>query len=338
MTAPRNDGLDGLFPLPVEKLIESRRPFDAMIGTTKRESTYEPADDEIVNATTIENLCSKIVLASKYRNPKSIVSECQRHYAHEVDQSEAARTSDFWISQAEKLQSDQQFHAPCFNEADTLRSKGSTVYLYSFDYSKEGAEKRTPFHSFDLTYLIGLHPFPFDERDKQLQHVYAPLFASFAKYGTPTTGEPSNSSYWIPLKTPNGSDYYSVDLPIGIMKPKYHVDAVMFWNYLVPALENQNDPSYYWGGGRRAANDSDPGTYSYSVVITSPGPNPECKTSFWRAAFAITLSILILTVIIALAYFCVAGRKYLKKRRRVQENESLLAFSDPNEPTSYQTF
>jgi len=330
---PTHDGLGGLFPLPLNQLMAKRRRIDSMIGTTIRESIFKPAENETVNATTVANLCNEIISGAKYRNQESIISECQRHYTQIGNNSNV--TSDFWTVRARDLKDDFMYHAPAFKEADSLRSRKAKVYLYSFDYSKQGQESSTPFHSFDLTYVIGLHPFVFDNRDVQLQNLYVDLFANFTKYGTPTTGQLKSSS-WLPLLVPHGFNYYSIDLPAGAMKSKYHTDAVMFWNYVVPALENRNDPSYYWGGRRSAV--SDPQVNATTEIDHSKAEIDHAKVvRFWRTAFWITLSVLVLTAIVAISFFVCGLRKMcMKRQRRALEIDSLLV--PDSGKYSYQTF
>ncbi len=75
---------------------------------------------------------------------------------------------------------------PLMKESISMFSAGGPVFLYQLDYDKRGLEFIAPYHSMDLTYLVGIHNFTFDSRDIQIREIYSKLFAEFAKSGNPT--------------------------------------------------------------------------------------------------------------------------------------------------------
>lgn len=113
-------------------------------------------------------------------------------------------------------------------DAATTRDAGADAYLYSFDFIDYFDKENGPYHSVDLTYLFGIHPFELDERGKKIRKYYGQFFSNFAKYGKP---DPKAEK----LRSP-GFNYFKVDL-----EPKaqefYHFDAVQFWRRVVPYLE-----------------------------------------------------------------------------------------------------
>jgi hypothetical protein len=50
-----------------------------------------------------------------------------------------------------------------FTEASSMRNTGADVYLYSFEYAKRN------YHSGDLTFIMGIHPFEYDADDEVFQ-------------------------------------------------------------------------------------------------------------------------------------------------------------------------
>lgn len=333
-TGPRNDGPDGLFPLPLSKLVASRRPMPALTGTTKKELGSSMALFANASASTIAGLCGLLVGPLGLRNEKAAVLECQRRYvapyANEQD-SQAQDNSSFsiWAQQAERMASTIAFHSACYKDASTLRRKGAKVYLYSFDYEKAGQEDIGPFHAFDLTFLIGVHPFEFDERDKEIQKVYAPLFANFVKYGDPTPHETGDQK-WTPLEFPFGFNYYSIDLPQPTMKPDFHKEDVIFWNYELPYLERRG----------RAAQHTDRALNYMQVVDESDHDHQDGSNGLakWQAAFWVVLAVLASTVCATLALFVqLSYRRVRSQRAQRHESRSLIRNGEGNRD-DYQTF
>uniref|UniRef100_A0A0K0CXP2 COesterase domain-containing protein n=1 Tax=Angiostrongylus cantonensis TaxID=6313 RepID=A0A0K0CXP2_ANGCA len=56
------------------------------------------------------------------------------------------------------------------------------VYLYSY------RNPRRPYHVDDLSYIMGIHPFEYDENDKVLAVVYPQFFIDFIKTAKPREG------------------------------------------------------------------------------------------------------------------------------------------------------
>lgn len=288
-------------------------------------------------AQTISDLCETLVKPMGFRHEKQIVTECQRRYAikpliiKEYNQTENSSIS-FWSLQKERILSALQYQVPCYREVVSLQKVGAPVYLYSFDYEKTGQEVITPYHAFDLTFLIGVHMFPFDERDEQIKDIYARLIANFIKYGDPTPQKrleaPSDHwplNPWLPTK-PYGFNYYSINLPKATMKPDFHKDDIIFWNYKVPLMENARD----WHTRRIFHHIRSMDNYQYDVEETS--------LTDWQMAFWVVLSVLVSAVCATLALFI---RFYYQNRRHgmanTGESQSLIR-SDRSDQDDYNTF
>lgn len=246
---PRNDGPNGLFPYPLKRMIADRRPIRTLTGTVKNENGW--MKEGFVNATAlyVAAMCNSVVTDLKLKHENKIERECVEEYISrrsdtiDVDNNDYGTNAtgknpySYWTERTVELYEDVRYFAPNHKEVASLVSNGATVYLYSFDYEKTGEEGITPFHSFDLAYLVGLHIFDFDERDKKIQSLYLPLFINFTKYGNPTI-VPLEGVRWAPVSSdPVGFNYLSVDIPLR-MKPNYHKNGVIFWNYKVPIIEN----------------------------------------------------------------------------------------------------
>lgn len=242
---PRNDGRKGLFPYPLDQMISRRRPITVLTGTTKNEAGPNKILNENATGLSVAYECGMIIDQMKLKSSIEIKRQCIREYVFKAN-STAPNSLDspfsFWSEQTTELYEDVQYFAPCHKEVSSLVSKGSTVYLYSFDYEKAGQEGITPFHSFDLVYVNGLHMFDFDERDTKIQSLYLPLFVNFAKYGNPTP-TPLEGVTFYPVTTAFSFNYLSVDIP-SKMKPDYHKNGVVFWNYKVPLIESKFAGSY----------------------------------------------------------------------------------------------
>jgi hypothetical protein len=333
-TRPRLDGPRGLFPSPLDTLLSTRRPLRALLGTTSREQPYHPLNNETVGPSTIKRKCREAIFDSWniYQRPDSIAEYCRRFYTRGTNGSEP---QSFWIDRAESVGSDQLYHAPCYFEADSLRSRGARVYLYSFDYVKLGREDDTPFHSFDMTYLIGLHPFEFDQRDRQIQAIYANLFANFAKYGNPTPDANANDAF-LPLRSPKGFDFYRVDLPAGRMDEPFHLEGVIFWNYVVPALEKEDEGRFGFQKLQSFllldSQNSTDSNFTIPIIIVTTNHS----STFWKVAFGLTLTALI---IVLLLLFFFGAREAKRRRRQLPQDETrpiLILSTDDRQ--SYQTF
>jgi len=324
---PRYDGPDGLFPQPLSKLVANRRPMTALTGTTKRETGNSLPVFVNATAETVANLCRALVAPLGLRKEKAVVLECQRLYA-DPSLDESAYSSNesnfsFWAQQCERIISTLGYYSSCYKDASALRRKGARVYLYSFDYEKAGQEGMGPFHAFDLTFLIGVHPFPFDDRDRAIQKVYAPLFANFAKYGDPTPNLTIGQEKWTPLEFPFGFNYYSIDLPRGFMKPDFHKKDILFWNYEIPFLEGRAGHHM-----RKAQNYMQMAEEENSAMET---------LAMWQTVFWIVLAVLVAIVTATLALF--VRFSYGKRYRNQPNTESRrLIRNEGDNESSYRTF
>lgn len=56
------------------------------------------------------------------------------------------------------------------------------AYLYEFTYPKHA------FHTDDLYYIMGIHPFEKDENEEHLEKVYRNMLINFIKFGEPGMG------------------------------------------------------------------------------------------------------------------------------------------------------
>ncbi len=115
---------------------------------------------------------------------------------------------------------------PLMKESISMFSAGGPVFLYQFDYNKRGLEFIAPYHSMDLTYLVGIHNFTFDSRDSRIREIYSKLFAEFAKSGNPTPK--GVTPQWLQLQK-DSYNFYSVDLPNPQNEPFYNYPTVEFW-------------------------------------------------------------------------------------------------------------
>jgi hypothetical protein len=72
-------------------------------------------------------------------------------------------------------------YMPTYESGEAMRSKGATVYKYSFEYDQIGdafnafgdATMESPFHAQDLVYVMGLGYNKFSEKDKKIQQIYS---------------------------------------------------------------------------------------------------------------------------------------------------------------------
>ena len=99
----------------------------------------------------------------------------------------------------------------------------------------------------DMTYVFGIHEFPFDDSDRTINSFYPTYFGNFAKFGHPTPF-PIRGAVWDPVDSPLGFNFLSIDVNPE-MKNFYHFDAVEFWNSIVPAIKNADQISPF--GQRR---------------------------------------------------------------------------------------
>ncbi|KAE9418021.1 hypothetical protein Angca_008204, partial [Angiostrongylus cantonensis] len=98
------------------------------------------------------------------------------------------------------------------------------VYLYSY------RNPRRPYHVDDLSYIMGIHPFEYDENDKVLAVVYPQFFIDFIK-----TAKPRED--WTPLQA-ELDNYMYIDVDVKNhsmphMENYYEHDVIDYWKSLV---------------------------------------------------------------------------------------------------------
>ncbi|CCD62335.2 Carboxylesterase type B domain-containing protein [Caenorhabditis elegans] len=76
----------------------------------------------------------------------------------------------------------QAIMVPTKLRVDQLRKHGVPAYLYEFTYPKHA------FHTDDLYYIMGIHPFEKDENEEHLEKVYRNMLINFIKFGEPGMG------------------------------------------------------------------------------------------------------------------------------------------------------
>ncbi|CAJ0959365.1 unnamed protein product, partial [Mesorhabditis belari] len=113
--------------------------------------------------------------------------------------------------------------------ANAFVNSGGTVYLYSFDYPKH------PYHTDDLYYIMGIHPFEMDENEKELAKLYPYYFLNFSK-----TGKPNEE--WIPYNQ-QWDNYLSINVSLieniyPRNEPDYHKDIIDYWTKEMPAYDS----------------------------------------------------------------------------------------------------
>lgn len=278
-----------------------------------------------VNATgsTVESMCDYLVNRKTFKEKRRISQECKKQYVYNAD-PDLYNNSVFpyWAEQVTTLSEDAVYFGPCFKECSTLRSKGSRVYLYSFDYEKRGLEGVAPWHAQDLTYVMGSHMFPFDRRDYQIQSRYLPLFVNFIKYGNPTP-DPVDNTTWTPLERPFGFNYLSVNLPV-TMKPDYHKSGVIFWNYKVPLIAR---------GKNNFDFDLD---FKYAELKQQSAAVDESSSADWRNAF---WTVFILLIAVLASIVGVTVQFYRREKRNSKRNDEKHALlTSVKEFENYQSF
>ncbi|CDW54536.1 carboxylesterase [Trichuris trichiura] len=239
-TSPRIDGADGILPIDPIILMQDRRSMPYLLGTTKGEFTESKnktavAAEEQATPLTLLLACKKVLVIWKIRfgRIRQNVKDCFKEYALKARMSSSSPDMFNWSAAVTQLRNDNGIFWPVYADAVTMRNAGGTVYLYSFDYVKSNFDS-TP-HSVDLTYALGLHKFPFNERDKKIQKVILTLLINFVKNSDPTP-IPISGVTWKPLTAPDGGNYLSIDDKLE-MKPFYHENGMSFWPNLFDASQ-----------------------------------------------------------------------------------------------------
>lgn len=232
MSAPRVDGPGGVFPEPLDTLAAIRRATPYLVGTSSYEMKMGKRSEPQPTSENVFTNCS--AAAAFYGNPR-ITDACVHFYDVHV----RAKPMSYWDQPLKLLLSDLIFYGPTFRDADFMRKVGGKVFLYNFEYPKEGREEDAVEHAMDLAFIFG-YPrefLPLTAEDKRMGAVYSKLFGNFVKYGEPTPpwAKIPTAGTWEPLRSPVGFNYYMIN-STSSMEEFYHFDAVQFWNEVVPYL------------------------------------------------------------------------------------------------------
>ncbi|KAJ1350174.1 hypothetical protein KIN20_005902 [Parelaphostrongylus tenuis] len=105
-----------------------------------------------------------------------------------------------------------------------MRKAGGKVYLYSY------RNPRRPYHTMDLSFIMGIHLFEYDENDKVLSVIYPQFFIDFIK-----TTQPHKD--WTPLQA-ELDNYMYIDVNVKNhsmphMENYYEHDVINYWKNLV---------------------------------------------------------------------------------------------------------
>uniref|UniRef100_A0A5S6Q031 COesterase domain-containing protein n=1 Tax=Trichuris muris TaxID=70415 RepID=A0A5S6Q031_TRIMR len=245
-TAPVVDGLDGILPANPLLLVQNRRPMPYLLGTTKSEFLGNELEETEEYATPLSLLlaCKKALVTWKIRFGKirQNVKDCFKEYAFKAITDSNSPGVFNWSAAIRQVKNDNEIFWPVYADASTMRDTGGTVYLYSFDYVKNNSDSTTP-HAIDLTYILGLHTFPFDERDKKIQQIILALLINFVKTSNPTP-MPVSGVTWIPVAFPNGRNYLSIDDKLQ-MKPFYYENRLLHRTALSDAFQITGQPGNF---------------------------------------------------------------------------------------------
>ncbi|CAJ0593572.1 unnamed protein product [Cylicocyclus nassatus] len=104
--------------------------------------------------------------------------------------------------------------------AHKLREAGGRAYIYSY------ANPRHSFHTSDLAYIMGVHPFELDPNEAVLAVLYPKFFVDFMKTGQPRPD-------WIPLQADlDNYMHINVNLADGTMpemRNHYEAEVINYW-------------------------------------------------------------------------------------------------------------
>uniref|UniRef100_A0A915HWA0 Carboxylic ester hydrolase n=1 Tax=Romanomermis culicivorax TaxID=13658 RepID=A0A915HWA0_ROMCU len=239
---PRNDGPEGLFPLPIQRMQTFRRPIKTMIGTTINEQGHLNLGFRSANPVSLHRLC-EFLINDKIYNAHQIQSgilECKKNFIlfnqfHERSYSQSNFT--VWTRLQTSMFQEYNYFAPILRELWSLVRQKATVYLYSFDYERHEPAV-FPYHSRDLCYVLGYKPeFEFSGNDYILQGQFLGLIRNFVKYGNPTPKKSAESEVfnikWLPVEIwSDSARYLSINRPNLEIKEAYHKNADYFWNYV----------------------------------------------------------------------------------------------------------
>ncbi|VDP06059.1 unnamed protein product [Soboliphyme baturini] len=243
-TRPTVDGLGGLFPASVKQLAAQRRPIPYMIGTTSKEFSANYSSTLKNSNFSTKSLCKTAMQLAGVKQRFFNVIRCVINYFCKPSFRSKLNQSALIEHQAVKLLSDVTLYVPVYEDASNMKSRKANVYLYSFDYAKKGLEAEAPWHSMDLTYVLGIHPFNFTQQDLQIQETYLNLIRNFTIFGDPTPMA-TGKQKWIPLKTSQASNYFSINVT-SEQRSAFRHESLHFWQELADDEdpESQEDEDY----------------------------------------------------------------------------------------------
>uniref|UniRef100_A0A914WDR9 Carboxylic ester hydrolase n=1 Tax=Plectus sambesii TaxID=2011161 RepID=A0A914WDR9_9BILA len=232
---PNIDEPDGVLPENSRALSRKRRPYRTMIGTTNRESRATKiifGKDGNINRRALYATCVMMAKRRGFNHTAAVGRACADDYSK--------RPTDI-----PDLFDDTEYYLPAYETGETLRSKGATVYKYSFEYENIGAAigaslkapgGESPAHAEDLVYVMGLTKGKFTKKDDKIQQIYGGMFADFIKMGDPSQ---PNYDKWQP--TDDRNNYFKIDFDDNMNMPGntdgYHANPVQFWIKKAPEVD-----------------------------------------------------------------------------------------------------
>lgn len=323
---PVYDGLNGIFPAPLEVLTKKRRPLRFMIGTVTREFPTYLNDSTILS---VYEACLMATVLKGFKNKLAISAACAVHYTkHSYDDSNSyqpdginSRIDTAVVS----VLNDVGIYNPTYEDAKSHTENGGTSFLYEFEYARKGEENFTPYHSYDLTFVTGNHwdRINLTETDQQIRDIYVDLFSNFAKFGNPTPGikHTKSNPRWYPLGPDGAANYFAINLPAPKNKVSYHYEGNLFWDTLAPAVDQM------------FTSDKRSGPFVSNLVAIQDAPAAESNSTGANntALIATIVGVACLIVGIMLA---VVGMKMRNRKNKNDSEKKLLL----QENLQYQTF
>ncbi|KFD55591.1 hypothetical protein M514_03643 [Trichuris suis] len=367
-TAPRIDGPDGILPVNPIILMQDRRSMPYLLGTTEGEfaenGTTVATEEQQATPLTLLLACKKALVIWKIRfgRIRQNVKECFKEYALKARISSSSPGMFNWSAAVRQLENDNGIFWPVYADAATMRDAGGTVYLYSFDYIRSNFNS-TP-HSVDLTYVLGLHKFPFDERDKKIQRVILTLLINFVKNSNPTP-IPIAGVIWKPLTAPDGGNYLSIDDKLE-MKPFYHENGLSFWSPLFDAsqiFDKQRNPKRKPFPDAAFSSTDMPSEVDIEAILNiiyvqaehevrSASTNASTKASSWQssepwftgsqqneiALYWTCIALLVIFLLVGILLLLCCGKGKYSRHQIKCTYEPLTGNNDMKSVPTYQTF
>uniref|UniRef100_A0A914UNJ2 Carboxylic ester hydrolase n=1 Tax=Plectus sambesii TaxID=2011161 RepID=A0A914UNJ2_9BILA len=232
-SGPSFDDENGFITDEIRVLQQNRKPYRCLAGTLSTEFSemikLGLIQSSTLNYQMLQITCEKMAESHGYRYVKEVGMACANDYSK--------RPNDI-----DSLMDDTLFFVPLYETGEGLRSKGASVFKYSFEYEDIGDALLKAFpiklmHSFDLVYVMGLRAGKFTPKDEKIRKIYTSAFVNFAK-----TGDPSmiNADKWQP--TDDRNNYFKINFDENLKMPGnrngYHADAVKFWTVTAKKLDD----------------------------------------------------------------------------------------------------